>query len=151
MSLVSRPRAAFTLIELLLVVVILGILAALAVPMLSEGRRRTYVTTIKHELRNAATKAERHYAEEGSYLGLSVSSGTTGVSLTVLEAGLISYRLEATHANLDDAVCRLDGGALADEGGAKGAGGPAPSFPGGPTFGAEVDKTLGGVFGAECR
>jgi prepilin-type N-terminal cleavage/methylation domain-containing protein len=145
-----RGRPAFTLIELLIVVVVLGVLAALAIPKLSEGRRKTYVATIKHELRNAVTRAERFYADQGSYEGLALSSATPGVALTVLGAGLISYRLQASHVQLEDAVCQLEGGALADDGGkVSGEGGPGLSGPGpsGPSFGATADQ----VYGGQCR
>jgi len=148
-----KPRHAFTLIELLIVVVVIGVIAAVAFPRFWTTRRQAQVASIKWELRNVVPRAEAYYADNGTYAGLVVASQTPGVTLQLLEAGLISYRLQGTHEAAPDALCTLEGGALAD-GGAGGGTGPAPD--GGPrpglappTFGAT--PTTGGVFGAGCK
>ena len=49
-----RPRRAFTLIELLIVVVIIGVLAAIAIPKFANTKQKAYVATMKSDLKNLA-------------------------------------------------------------------------------------------------
>ena len=51
-------RKGFTLIELLIVVVIIGILAAIAIPKFSNTREKAYIASMKSDLRNLATAEE---------------------------------------------------------------------------------------------
>ncbi|HYO40299.1 MAG TPA: prepilin-type N-terminal cleavage/methylation domain-containing protein [Nocardioidaceae bacterium] len=48
----------FTLIELLVVIVIIGILAAIAIPLFLNQRKKGVDSSIKSDLKNAATVAE---------------------------------------------------------------------------------------------
>src|SRR5213595_3885402 len=63
-------KKGFTLIELLIVVVIIGILAAIAIPKFANTKEKAYVAAMKSDLRNLATYEEQYAADNnGAYFG----------------------------------------------------------------------------------
>jgi len=62
-------RKGFTLIELLIVVVIIGILAAIAIPNFATTKQRAILAGMKTDLRNLATAQERFYFDNNDYAG----------------------------------------------------------------------------------
>ena len=63
-----RNQKGFTLIELLIVVVIIGILAAIAIPKFANTKDKAYVAAMKSDLRNLATYEEQYAADNnGAY------------------------------------------------------------------------------------
>ena len=58
---VSLRRMGFTLIELLIVIVIIGILAAIAIPKFATTKEKAYLTVMKTDLRNLATAEEAYF------------------------------------------------------------------------------------------
>jgi len=68
-------RKGFTLIELLIVVVIIGILAAIAIPKFANTKDKAYVAAMKSDLRNMATYEEQYAADNGgAYFGGTATS-----------------------------------------------------------------------------
>jgi type II secretion system protein G len=61
------PRSGFTLIELLMVVAIIALLAAIAVPNLLEVQTRSKVARVKSDLRTIATALEAYHADYNKY------------------------------------------------------------------------------------
>ena len=59
----SRNRKGFTLIELLIVVVIIGILAAIAIPKFANTKDKAYLAQMKSDLRNLATTEETYASD----------------------------------------------------------------------------------------
>ncbi|MEO8193838.1 MAG: prepilin-type N-terminal cleavage/methylation domain-containing protein [Gemmatimonadales bacterium] len=72
---IRNNKKGFTLIELLIVVVIIGILAAIAIPKFANTKEKAYVASMKADLRNLATY-EESYAADSS--GLYFSGNGTG-------------------------------------------------------------------------
>jgi prepilin-type N-terminal cleavage/methylation domain-containing protein len=60
-------RKAFTLIELLIVVLIIAILAAIAIPNFMEFQTRAKVSRVKSDFRSMATGMEAYCVDEGTY------------------------------------------------------------------------------------
>jgi type IV pilus assembly protein PilA len=63
-----QNRKGFTLIELLIVVVIIGILAAIAIPKFASTKEKAYLAAMKSDLRNAATAQQGYFADNQTYL-----------------------------------------------------------------------------------
>ena len=60
-------RKGFTLIELLIVVVIIGILAAIAIPKFANTKSKSILASMKTDLRNLATAQEAYYFDFSVY------------------------------------------------------------------------------------
>jgi len=79
----------FTLVELLVVVVIIGILAAIAIPKFSNSKEKAYVAQMKSDLRNLVTAEEAYFADKTAYttvlpvIAYTVSSGVTAPNITL--------------------------------------------------------------------
>ena len=63
----KRTRSGFTLIELLIVVVIIGILAAIAIPKFANTKQKAYIAAMKSDLRNLVTAEESFFADSTKY------------------------------------------------------------------------------------
>ena len=73
-------RKGFTLIELLIVVAIIAILAAIAVPNFLEAQVRAKVSRVKADQRSLATAIESYYVDNNNYPATDTSEeqGTSG-------------------------------------------------------------------------
>ena len=78
-----RSAKGFTLIELLIVVVIIGILAAIAIPKFANTKEKAYIASMKADLRNLVTAEEAYFADNVTYatttsnLQFNISAGNT--------------------------------------------------------------------------
>ncbi|HEY6808817.1 MAG TPA: prepilin-type N-terminal cleavage/methylation domain-containing protein [Gemmatimonadales bacterium] len=77
-------RKGFTLIELLIVVVIIGILAAIAIPKFANTKEKAYMASMKSDLRNLVTAEEAYFSDSLKY---SVTTSCTNPPT----AGTVSY------------------------------------------------------------
>ena len=104
----SRNKKGFTLIELLIVVVIIGILAAIAIPKFANTKDKAYVAAMKSDLRNLATYEEQYAADSnGAYFGGTATTAspvqgfTPSQNVTVTAAVTVgppqSWTATATH------------------------------------------------------
>lgn len=63
----SKTTRGFTLIELLIVVVIIGILVAIAIPKFSNSKERAIISQMRSDLRNMVTAQESYLADAATY------------------------------------------------------------------------------------
>ncbi len=84
-----QRQKGFTLIELLIVVVIIGILAAIAIPKFANTKEKAYIASMKSDLRNLITAQEAYFSDNNStYAASTTAMGTTyrassGVTVTL--------------------------------------------------------------------
>jgi prepilin-type N-terminal cleavage/methylation domain-containing protein len=108
-----RSREGFTLIELLIVVVIIGILAAIAIPKFANTKEKAVVASMKSDLRNLAGAEEAYWVENRTYYGgvipaaalqYNVSPGVSVVMVTATDAG---WSARATALPLTTVQCSI--------------------------------------------
>lgn len=105
-----QRRSGFTLIELLIVVVIIGVLAAIAIPKFQNTKGKANLAAIKSDLRNLATAEEAYFYTNGTYtssltsLNVNPSPGVTFTFATVNAGG---WAASATHPQAFPITCAL--------------------------------------------
>ena len=106
----TRQRTGFTLIELLIVVVVLGILAAVAIPKFAQAKGRTRAAAIKSDLRNLATAQEEYLSIHHEYAAnlddLDYTS-SDGVVVEIKERRTGGWSATTTHPMSYPLTCAL--------------------------------------------
>lgn len=74
-----KKTAGFTLIELMVAVIIVGILATIAYPSYMDSIRKSRRADAKAALSNAAQALERHFTEKNTYLNASLGDSTGSI------------------------------------------------------------------------
>ena len=108
-KLTKKNEEGFTLIELMIVIAIIGILAAIAIPQFSAYRKRSYNSAAQADIRNAATAQEAYYVDFSTYAtAVANITGTTyglwlskNVTLTVVAGTTTAYNMTSKHGSGD--------------------------------------------------
>lgn len=115
-------RNGFTVLELLIIMVIVGVLAAIAIPRFGSAKERAQIAAMKSDLRNLATYQEVHRSQSGAYTAVAASNvaggpapdSTTGfvpsANVTVvgaIVAGGAGWNARATHAGAPGRQCEI--------------------------------------------
>ena len=93
----------FTLIELLIVVVIIGILAAIGITNFGNSKERAMVAAMKTDLRNLVSAEEAYYSNGQTYYGGVVPAAampfdpTQNVTITLSTVTSTGWAASATH------------------------------------------------------
>lgn len=99
-----RDHRGFTLIELLIVVVIIGILAAIGITNFGNSKERAMVAAMKTDLRNLVSAEEAFYSNGQTYYGGAVPNGampfdpSQNVTITLSSVTATGWAAEATHS-----------------------------------------------------
>ncbi len=102
----KRNQKGFTLVELLIVIAIIGILAAIAIPQFSQYRVRAYNATALSDLKNAYTASQAYFGDNPAgvvTLALLQTNGynpSANVTVTVTGDGTqTGFGLTSKHAS----------------------------------------------------
>ncbi|MDQ6737242.1 MAG: prepilin-type N-terminal cleavage/methylation domain-containing protein [Gemmatimonadota bacterium] len=112
-----QKRGGFTLIEIMIVVVIIAILAAIGIAKYSVVKQQAYLATVKHDLKNLAISEEAFASSNGgvyfshTYTDPADSANTFGVSqgvaVVVTGNGQAGWSATATHTNAPGHNCSV--------------------------------------------
>ena len=103
-------RKGFTLIELLIVVVIIGILAAIAIPKFANTKNKAYVTAMKSDLRNLVGAEESFFGDSAKYttnltaMSFKQSTGVTAPAIVTYQGAWVAT---VQHTQLTGKTCGI--------------------------------------------
>jgi prepilin-type N-terminal cleavage/methylation domain-containing protein len=107
-----RSQKGFTLIELLIVVVIIGILAAIAIPKFANTKEKAVVASMKSDLRNLAGTQEAYWNQSQTYYAGAIPNlavfpyqPSTGVTVTIVNSSAAGWSAQATAVPLTTMTC----------------------------------------------
>jgi prepilin-type N-terminal cleavage/methylation domain-containing protein len=102
-----KMRKGFTLIELLIVIVIIGILAAIAIPKFGKTREKAYFKAMQSDLRNLEAQQEIYYSVPANSYTYAAAvadlvdfSPSQGVTVGMTFNGNTGWGATASHAAL---------------------------------------------------
>ncbi|MBW2147133.1 MAG: prepilin-type N-terminal cleavage/methylation domain-containing protein [Deltaproteobacteria bacterium] len=100
-----KKEKGFTLIELMIVIAIIGILAAIAIPQFAQYRQRAYDADAKSALKNMATAQESYFVDYNEYTVTRANLGTYGwtvstdITIANLAKNTTSWSATAMHVS----------------------------------------------------
>ena len=103
----AKEESGFTLIELLIVLVIIGILLAIAVPSYLGFKQRAEKTAAQANVRAAIPAVEAYYADNGNYTAVSPAALKLidqGVAVTTATGTATTYALTAVKGSCTASV-----------------------------------------------
>ena len=106
-----NTRKGFTLIELLIVVVIIGILAAIAIPKFANTKEKAYIAAMKSDLRNLVTAQEAYFSDSVKYSNSATLLNfkpSTGVYLAGIDVSIPgAWTAAVTHGQIASKSCQI--------------------------------------------
>ena len=106
----TRNRRAFTLIELLIVVVIIGILAAMAIPKYQASKGKAYFAGMKSDLHNLTTAQEAYFYDHSAYTSNLTSlsfQSSHGDAVTIVEGTVSGWSATSQNPESYPHFCAL--------------------------------------------
>ena len=120
----KKNERGFTLIELMIVIAIIGILAAIAIPQYTAFKTRSYNAASQADLRNATTAQEAYYVDTQDYCDqpATLAGATYGfytsenVAFAITSASITAYVMTARHSSGDATyIIRGPGGSISKQ------------------------------------
>lgn len=108
-TIVVRRNAGFSMIELLIVILVIGVLATIALASYPYMREKAGDAAAKSDLKNAAIFQEDYYGDNQTYADQTALDAafaeSENVTVSVLSAGIGGYEMSANHAASTSTFC----------------------------------------------
>jgi type IV pilus assembly protein PilA len=117
----KKNQKGFTLVELLIVIAIIGILAAIAIPQFSSYRAKAYMTQVRSDVKNAYTAATAFFADNPSATALNTTDltnngyrATPPVTVSVTSGNSGTFSLSGASSQCNGTYVMTANGAITD-------------------------------------